>query len=506
MRRIGLPLLVFAFSFSLLAVLLPVLSVLQMKSGLSDMLAEEKRIAVLEHEKLEDRLIATVREAEFRKTGFPLTSEEYKAAAERALPDAGGHALLLIGSGKDSKNRITLSAGLEEAELPETDDTEEHGTRTYTADAGDRTGFFVRSVLFTGLREVEIWSFHGLPPQTKDFRGRAAGNVLASVLVSLILASLISLAVYICMRPVRKIRSALKAGASGDYASRADVRSPSELALLAGDVNRLLRNVEKEKEQLEAISESRKRYSDNMAHEMKTPLTSIMCRADILRIKRKVSEKELRENANVIFEEATRMKNLSSKLLALAETDAAGLSMEPVDAESLFEEIRQAMQPVADGMGVALEFLCEGGTVYADRALFKTMLFNLIENALKASSPGSKVTVSALKEDERIVFYVIDRGIGMSEFDLKHAAEPFYRADKARSRKAGGVGLGLSLCATIAEKHGSKLLIQSEKGAGTVVSVSVPAFVPETEQTDDAEDGETDGSAGNGQTEETDNG
>ena len=101
-----------------------------------------------------------------------------------------------------------------------------------------------------------------------------------------------------------------------------------------------------------------------------------------------------------------------------------------------------------------------------DPELFELLLSNLVDNAGKASEAGKTVRLRAERREEAWVFHVEDQGVGMSEEELRHVLEPFYMADKSRSRRSGGVGLGLSLCARIVELHGGELKIDSRPGEG----------------------------------------
>jgi len=232
--------------------------------------------------------------------------------------------------------------------------------------------------------------------------------------------------------------------------------------------------VEDNVHRLENIAESRKQFTDSFAHEMKTPLTSILCYGDLLRIKRDVSEAERLEYSAVIVEEAKRLKALSSKLLELATTESANLELEKIDLSGLFSEIESAVRPILSARNITLEVKGEGSTLLGDKDLIRSLVYNLIDNAQKASSEGGEIILSQARTDDKTLITVTDRGIGMTDEVLKRVCEPFYMADKSRSRKAGGAGLGLSLCAEIVRRHGGAISIDSTPGKGTRVEVSFP--------------------------------
>ncbi len=314
---------------------------------------------------------------------------------------------------------------------------------------------------------------------TQNASGSAKSELIKSILIciagSAVISLILSFMTYSCFFPLRKIEKSSREIAAGKYSSRISTTS-GNFGDLFSAFNDMAESVENNVGRLSDIAKSRKSFVDSMAHEMKTPLTSILCMGDLLKLKRDVSEKDRRDYAGVIVEEAKRMKELSAKLLDMATTDSASLSMEPCSTADIVDELAAAVQPICQKAGIVLS--CQGidGIISADKELLKSLLGNLLDNAIKASSPGQAIGIRYAPERNMMKIIVADHGIGMKPEDVKHAAEPFYMADKARSRKAGGAGLGLSLCAVIAQKHNATLDIKSELGKGTIVIVSIPVF------------------------------
>ena len=145
------------------------------------------------------------------------------------------------------------------------------------------------------------------------------------------------------------------------------------------------------------------------------------------------------------------------------------------EIKALIEQTVLALVPLAQAAQVSLKWYApDGCRLRVDRELWRSLLSNLIENAVKASKPGSCVLVGARAEDGGVLLVVQDEGIGIPEKELKKIRQPFYMVDKARSRRAGGAGLGLALCEEIARLHGARLSIDSTVGVGTRVSVFFP--------------------------------
>ena len=146
-----------------------------------------------------------------------------------------------------------------------------------------------------------------------------------------------------------------------------------------------------------------------------------------------------------------------------------------LSAERLFGEIAQAMQPILARYSVTLQTAHTGAVLHVDRELFQALFYNMIENAAKASPAGSVIRLEQTVSDGHTVLSVTDEGIGMKPDTLRRATEAFYMEDKARTRKAGGAGLGLALCDTICRRHGARLEIESELHKGTTVRVRMDA-------------------------------
>ncbi|MDE6129190.1 MAG: HAMP domain-containing histidine kinase [Lachnospiraceae bacterium] len=213
-----------------------------------------------------------------------------------------------------------------------------------------------------------------------------------------------------------------------------------------------------------------------MTHELKTPLTSILGFADVLRIKPDISDEERRDYADIIFTEAERLKLLSSRLMELITISETKLQMVPVDIARLLAREAEMYRPVSGKAGVLLTLDLEPAFILAEETLLATLFVNLIDNARKASAPGKTIHISSRREDARALIQVADQGIGIPEEQIAYVTEAFYMVDKARTRKAGGAGIGLALCKAIAAAHHGELTIESKVNAGTTVTVSIPLY------------------------------
>lgn len=293
-----------------------------------------------------------------------------------------------------------------------------------------------------------------------------------SVVCAVLIAGILLAVVWVLLYPLKKINEGTREIARGNYQKRLHIRGYDEISELADNMNQMAQAVEKNVQQLEQVAEDRKTFIANLAHEMKTPLTSILGFADILRVKRVVSNEERQDYANVIVQETKRLRALSGKLMELITMGSTRLDFVDVSLPDFFREVEYSLTPLIAGRGLKLIVSSVPGVLRMDQELIKSLLYNLVDNAAKASPPGKTIELrSFYREDKRLVFSVKDEGMGIPQKELDQIVKPFYMLDKSRSRKAGGAGLGLPLCVEIARLHQGVLSIQSVVGKGTLVTI-----------------------------------
>lgn len=296
---------------------------------------------------------------------------------------------------------------------------------------------------------------------------------LICIVLSLICAVFLIVLVKILFLPLAHLNNTTHAIAEGDYSKRIKVKKLDELGELAYNMNIMADSVEENILLLQETADNRKQFINNLTHEMKTPLTSILGFADIMRIKRNITPEEISEYSGIIFEEATRLKSLSGKLMEIITIGETKIEFVPTDSQELFSQIILVMQPILKTNDITLNSQCDSCTISIDTELFKSMLFNILDNAIKASSKGASIELNGTFSDGMFTIWIKDSGIGISSKDLAKIKEPFYMVNKARSRKAGGAGLGLALCEQIANIHNAEFDITSELGKGTSVQISI---------------------------------
>lgn len=300
-----------------------------------------------------------------------------------------------------------------------------------------------------------------------DMREQAVSGLsilLGAVAVSM---ALVFLATKKILRPLRELQHAAGDISDGKLTRRANVHTKDEIGLMAADFNKMADRIEAQVTELSKVSEQRRQLLGSLTHEMKTPMTSIIGYSDTLlhvNLKKEQQERALWH----IKEECSRLERLSSKLMSLMGLyDNDSICMEEVAVQELFERVAELEEYHLKQRKVWLVYSCSMKNRRMDRDLFESLLVNLIDNAAKASAEGSTVFLDARDN----VIAVRDRGCGIPAEEIERVTEAFYMVDKARSRKAGGSGLGLALCSMIAQLHGARLSIRSEVGKGTEVSV-----------------------------------
>jgi signal transduction histidine kinase len=233
---------------------------------------------------------------------------------------------------------------------------------------------------------------------------------------------------------------------------------------------------------LKPTEESWKRQQQFVAdasHELKTPLTVLLADADILLAHPQDTIESQRKWVEYIQDEAHRMKELVEDMLFLARGDAAAktqLEALPVGLSDLCWNCLLSFEPVAFEQGVDLASdVAPGVTVSGDGGQLRRLVAILLDNACKYCPHGGKVTLTLAKNGDRAALTVHNTGPAIPAEALPHLFERFYRVDAARGRSTGGYGLGLSIAASIAQRHRGKISVTSSEEAGTAFTVTLPA-------------------------------
>jgi len=299
--------------------------------------------------------------------------------------------------------------------------------------------------------------------------------ITVTALVETVLALVLLLLLRKLTHPIRIMQKATNKISGGIYNERVCLPGKDEFHDLAENFNQMAINIQEKINELDKNAQDKQRLVDNLAHELRTPLTAIRGYAEYLQ-NANASEQNRIKAAGYIISETDRMQNLAFKLLDLALVRNSKVDLQRVNPTELLHQVKIGMQSILRSRGIQLEISSSLEELTGDSILLQSMLVNLVDNAVKASSKNSSIELSAYFNSFPIL-EVRDFGCGMEEEQTALVCEPFYRVDQARSRSSGGIGLGLSLCREIAHLHGAELRINSISGIGTTVQVLFTTYL-----------------------------
>lgn len=290
------------------------------------------------------------------------------------------------------------------------------------------------------------------------------------ILIYLVVLSVGVLAVLclsaVIFRPIKQMIRKTREIAEGNFSERIRIQSADELGVLGESFNIMAETVEQTIRELELSVQQKEAFISNFAHEMKTPLTSVIGYADMI-YQRDLSRGEIKSAASYIMNEGLRLEALSTKLMDLIVLNRNDFTREILAADELLENIAETLKPLCEKRNVPLVLHAEHAYIKVEFDLFKTMILNFVDNALKADP--TTVHLIGRTEEKQYAIYIFDDGIGIPREELNKITDAFYMVDKSRSRKHHGAGLGLTLAKKIADIHGADFQILSKEGTGSCI-------------------------------------
>ena len=290
------------------------------------------------------------------------------------------------------------------------------------------------------------------------------------LLLSLFGSAMAWLVVTFMTRHLRKLTRATKEIGRGNLSYRSKIKSQDEVGELATAFDNMAEKLEKNITLLKEAAEQKEQFMGAFTHELKTPMTSIIGYADLLRTQ-KVSKADQTDALNYIFSEAKRLENLSLKMLDLFVADKKDVEMKWCSPSKLVTYMVSHLRRTFMQEGISIVLQTEEGECLLEPDLFQTLCVNLLDNARKSMEHGGTITVAVKMQKDGCILSVKDEGKGIPKEALEHLTEAFYRVDKARARSNGSAGLGLALCEKIVELHHGRMEFESEEGVGTLVTV-----------------------------------
>jgi len=299
---------------------------------------------------------------------------------------------------------------------------------------------------------------------------------LVQYLLAIVLSILISGVVAIILTKItgrapgdpqlgEELMAALERISRGDFSVRLKPYSDGPLKELAESVNSMAAG-------LGTMEQKRQEFISNVSHEIQSPLTSISGFASLLR-EDGVDPATRRHYVDVIVSESKRLSTLSDNLLRLsALDDEVALHKTEYRLDEQLRSVVVMLEPQWSGKNIVMEVTAHPVEIEADKEMLSLVWINIINNAVKYTQTGGRISVALHHDGNNAICTVTDTGMGIAEEDLPHIFERFFRADKARSGE--GNGLGLALAKRIVEIHCGDIDVTSEVGAGTSISVHLP--------------------------------
>ena len=271
-------------------------------------------------------------------------------------------------------------------------------------------------------------------------------------------------------RRIRRIMASMRIIRSGDYSHKVNMGGNDELTILGDEFNDLI-------DKLRESEQKRHNFVSDASHELKTPLASIKLLTDSI-LQNEMDTQTILEFVEDIGNEADRLNRLSEKLLILSRIDSQeNNECEIVNFGPTIERAVRMLQLNAKAQNITIHTdLRDDCPILILVDDLYQIVFNLIENGIKYNTPNGNLYISVKRTEEYGVLTVTDTGMGIPDDALPHIFERFYRVDKARSRKTGGSGLGLSIVRNIIERNNGKIEVTSQMGTGTTFTVRFPIF------------------------------
>jgi len=308
-----------------------------------------------------------------------------------------------------------------------------------------------------------------LNPMDVDFLRSISWAILLSTTGTVLFALFVGfLFVSNLIKPLNRLSGAINKISEGESNIQVSVDGDDEISLLSKNFNKMSRK-------LYEARKWRTRLSADIAHEIRTPITTIQGELEAILDGLYPMD---RENLRNIYKDTVVLAGIVEDLQLLDSLEVNSLLLD-CDIHDVREIVREAVASFKTsagdkGLTLHVNFADDLPSVYLDRRRIRQVLNNLISNALKYSSGPGEIIIDATSEEGELTLSVRDFGSGIGKEHLRHIFDRFYRIDESRSRSSGGTGLGLAICRTIVEAHGGEIYAESTPGIGTKVTFRLP--------------------------------
>jgi len=346
-----------------------------------------------------------------------------------------------------------------------------YGKRQFVIrDIGDETYIFVAGNIRTGKIDLTFVYVRNISEIYTLFKKQTNLFILLSIAVSAFVALVMLMFSLWLTRSISKLNKTTQIIAAGNFEERAQISTKDELGELSANFNRMADIIADKMNELEQKASEREKFVNYLTHEIKTPLTSIIGYANLLRTT-DCSARQREKALTYLYETSKRLENLSFKLMDILYLKRNINEFKFHDIDDIIKSVVIAAENVLQLKSIRLDIDYPKGKLFCDKDLVVTMLANIVDNAAKASSEGQAVRLSVIKNNNRIIFKIADSGKGIKDTDIKKITLPFNMVSHVGGDYKRGSGLGLALCILVADVHSAKLEISSEVGKGTEVTI-----------------------------------
>lgn len=278
------------------------------------------------------------------------------------------------------------------------------------------------------------------------------------------------------IKPINDLIKVSEKLASGDYSAKAEVKGNNEITELANTLNNLSENIIKREDM-------KNEFISSVSHELRTPLTSIKGWAITLQAPEiQKNEDMMSQGLKIIEDEGDRLSMMVEDLLDFSRLSSSSFKYdkEKLDIVALSLQVYRQLYPRTENQKIEFNFVTvyKSIPVFADKNRIKEVLINIIDNAIKFTNEGGQIDLIIDQENDKVLITIKDNGEGIKEDEIAFVASKFYKGSSSKSQ----TGLGLSICEEIAKAHGGKLVIKSQYGSGTSVTVEIPRFNDEKDK------------------------
>lgn len=292
------------------------------------------------------------------------------------------------------------------------------------------------------------------------------------LLLSLIVAVVISRSL---TKPILQLSDATHEFANGNFESRVVVKGKNEISDLMVNFNSMAMQLEQDVLKLEAAAKRQEAFTGAFAHELKTPLTSIIGYSEMLGTLELNSEERI-ECANYINQQGKRLERLSHKMLELVGIAHGEIDCKKFLISAVVRDIETVIRKELEKSKILLDIRVEDEILWGEEDLIFSLILNLTDNARKAIGTHGTILIEGRKIEEIYLLSISDDGCGIPEEEIERITEAFYMVNKSRARKEGGAGLGMALCDEIIKYHQWEWNIESKMGIGTKVEIRMKVY------------------------------